>query len=75
MTEYQFYNLLDIFKDNRDMYVFIILAYYTGMRANGNYFINLYNTKNHKDNLIPCTIKLNSILKDFTGFILFIKQI
>lgn len=82
ITEYQFYNLLNIFQNNKDMYTFIMLAYYTGMRANeilniksnhiikdnDNYFINLYNTKNHKDNLIPCTNKLNSILKDFTEF-------
>lgn len=68
---------------------FIIIAYYTGLRANeilglrmqhinkidDTYFLNLYDTKNHCDNLIPVTKLLNSTLDNFQEFSINYKQL
>ncbi|MCD7779996.1 MAG: tyrosine-type recombinase/integrase [Candidatus Gastranaerophilales bacterium] len=74
---------------NKELYNFSCIAYYTGLRANeilnirmqhikkegNNYFLNLYNTKNHQNNFIPITRKLNFIFKNFQEFTLNYKQI
>lgn len=89
ITETQFEYLLDVFQDNQDMYQFLMLAYYTGLRANeilnirhqhitndnGIYYLNLYNTKNHKDNYIPLSSNLNDLLDNFRRFTLDYKQV
>ncbi len=84
-----FEQLRDKFKDNKELLQFISIAFYTGLRANeilnicmthltkrnDTYFINIYDTKNHIDNLIPITHKLNNILDNFEEFTLNYKQI
>lgn len=89
ITSEQLQVLLQSFKDNKELIQFVNIAYYTGLRANeilriryshiikdnNYYFINLYNTKNHKDNLIPVTPKLNKILDDFIEFSIDYKQV
>lgn len=89
ISERSFKQLLKKFKDNQEMYNFIMIAYYTGLRANeilgilklhitkenNNYYINIYDTKNHRDNLIPVSQKLNNILEHFEEFTLNYKQV
>ena len=84
-----FEQLRNKFKDNKELLQFINIAFYTGLRANeiinirmthltkrnNTYFINIYDTKNHADNLIPITHKLNVILDNFEEFTLNYKQI
>lgn len=75
--------------NDTELIQFILLAYYTGMRANeilnirathilkdnDTYYINLYNTKNHKNNIIPVSNKLNKVLDNFQEFTYNYKQI
>ena len=89
ITERQYKKLLKHYTDNQEMTNFIQLAYHTGMRANeilgilqqhitkedNTYFINLYDTKNHRDNLIPVSNKLNKILDNFIEFTMTYKQL
>ena len=89
ITESNFYYLLDEFKHNKELYNFLMIAYYTGLRANeilnirvqhiikdeNVYFLNLYNTKNHKDNFIPLSPNLNTIVGGFSEFTLNYKQV
>lgn len=89
ITETQFNYLLDAYKDNKDMYNFLMIAYYTGLRANeilgiriqhisyenDTYYLNLYDTKNHKDNYIPLSSKLNAIVSTFEEFNIDYKQV
>ncbi len=84
-----FEQLRNKFKNNKELLQFITIAFYTGLRANeilnirmfhltkraDTYFINLYDTKNHTDNLIPVSHKLNNILDNFEEFTLNYKQI
>lgn len=86
-TQYEY--LKEEFKANNDVYKFIVLAYHTGMRANeilniriqhfkydsGVYFLNLYNTKNHKDNYIPLSKEVNHIVENFEEFNINYKQL
>lgn len=39
------------------------------------YFINIYNTKNHKDNYVPISPKLNNCLENYIEFTLNYKQL
>lgn len=68
---------------------FIHIAYYTGLRASeilniryshikyedATYYLNIYDTKNHKNNFIPVNNKLNDILLHFQEFTYNYKQI
>ncbi len=89
ITETQFKYLLDVYQENQEMIQFLNLAYYTGLRANeilnirrqhivneaDTYYLNLYNTKNHKDNFIPLSTRLTTILVNFKEFTLNYKQV
>lgn len=89
ITETQFEYLLDVFQNNQEMIQFLNLAYYTGLRANeilkirqqhivneaDTYYLNLYNTKNHKDNFIPLSTRLITILVNYKEFTLDYKQV
>lgn len=89
ITSEQFNYLLNEFQTNKDMYNIIMIAYYTGLRVNeilnikqqhliyddNTYYLNLYNTKNHKDNLIPLSHKLDEIMNNFKEFELNYKQV
>lgn len=90
ITERVFKKLQKHYKEtNKELYTFITIAYYTGLRANeilgilqhhitkenNVYFINLYDTKNHSDNLIPVTKKLNNLLENFEEFTISYKQL
>lgn len=78
-----------IYRENKELYYVILIAYYTGLRINeilnirmqhirieqAKIFVNIYNTKNHTDNLIPINNKLRFIFKDFKEFTLNYKQV
>lgn len=88
ITDAQFKQLQTDIKD-KELKQFINIAYYTGLRAseilglrvqhitrdNQTYYLNIYDTKNHKNNLIPVTNKLNSVLNQFQEFTYNYKQI
>lgn len=90
ITEQQFCDLRhQIYKTDKELYKFILIAYYTGLRANeilnirtqhitkqnNTYFLNIYDTKNHYDNLIPINKKINFVFKNFTEFTYNYKQV
>lgn len=76
-------------KQDKELIQFIHIAYYTGLRASeilnirmqhiifndDTFYINIYDTKNHKNNLIPVNSKLNEVLKNFKEFTYNYKQI
>ena len=89
ITYTQFNYLVDSYNQNKQMLQYLYLAYYTGLRVNeilnirtghfkkeeNIYYLNLYNTKNHSDNFIPLTNKLNDIVNSFEEFTLNYKQV
>lgn len=89
ITYEYFMQLSNNIKTNFELLQFIQIAYYTGLRANeilnirmqhivkkdDTYYINIYNTKNHRDNFIPVTNKLNNTLNNFKEFTLKYKQV
>ena len=76
-------------QEDKELQQFIQIAYFTGLRANeilnikiqhiikqsNDYFINIYNTKNHKDNLIPISNNLKDCLNNFQEFTMSYQQL